>query len=162
MSRSDEFYGANDVSRMFPGEAPMAAVPWPQARKTPTHRSHSLPAIHEAMANPDAHREMVDPRNLRATQGMLTRAGVQHYASGSGELFADHASDINAEPHVFHNDKTGEQVLMSGHHRAAAHLLAGRQFEAVVAHGLPQTHKEAAAYQRDQIERGRAMRAQQA
>jgi hypothetical protein len=74
-----------------------------------------------------------DPR-LRSTQPSVTRSAVSHYLDSS-ELYADKHKAGNQVPVVWRTrNGVGEEqmVLMSGHHRATASALAGRQFHALV------------------------------
>lgn len=157
MSRADHFHGAG-FSAMFPDETPVTTAPWPQASPSKTHRTYNPALVDEALKDPDAHKQEVDPRRLHASQPNLTRAGVKHYMESS-ELLSDAHQAGNRDPVVFHDTMRGRDVLLSGHHRAAAALLQGHQFKPVVVSGEPATHREAADYQRAQIQRQRASRA---
>lgn len=163
MPRADEFYGSHDVSRMFPGNAPQTTVPWPTAGPTKTHRVDNPKAIHEALSSPHPDVRTFDPRELHASQPGLQRAAVDYYLNDktyreTGQTFADHHQDGNAKPVVFHDLASDKKILRSGHHRAASDLLAGRQFEGVYVAGIPATHADGAAFQREQIQAQRSAR----
>lgn len=145
MSRADEFFGAGSASasagvdRMFPSGSVAAGVPWAQAG-----RSKSRPVVgdrdvigKELMQPPPAQLREFDPRTLTASQGMLTRDAVAHYMTDdyarTGRPYRDQHEIGNQTPLVYRRPaRTGghEDVIMSGHHRAAAALLQGRQFPA--------------------------------
>jgi len=76
--------------------------------------------------------EEVDPRDLRATQPSVTREGVSYYLTPrykrTGQTFADYHRVVNRFP-VIYQREDGEQLIISGHHRAAVALLEGKQFE---------------------------------
>ena len=150
MSRAAHFHGAG-FAAMFPDETPITNAPWPQASPSRTHRTYNPALVDEALKDPESHRRDVDPRNLHASQPNLTRAGVKHYME-SDELMADSHQAGNQHPVVFHDTTANREVLLSGHHRAAASLLQGGQFRPVVVEGAPATHEEAADYQRAQIQ----------
>lgn len=160
MSRTDEFWGANSVDRMF-GDSPKTSVPWPEATPTKTHRYYDPRKVDEALSR-GQQPEPVDPRGLHATQPEVTRAGVSHYMSGTGQLYADAHQPGNQNPVVFHDEMRNRDVLLSGHHRAATALLRGEQFGAVRVSGTPATHDEARAYQHEVASRQREERTRQA
>lgn len=159
--RAAEFYGSNDVDRLFPGGSPTTSVPWSQVRPTRTHRVSNPEMVHDAIVNPDRYRTMsLDPRELHATQPGLQRAAVAHYMGPdyhrTGQTFADQHQAGNQTPVVFHNLDNDHLSIQSGHHRAASALLRGDQFDALVVAGHPSTHKDAAAFQRRVIDDARA------
>lgn len=161
--RAAEFYGAHDVNRLFPGGSPATPVPWNQVGPTKTHRVANDEMIHDAVANPERYHTIgLDPRELHATQPGLQRAATQHYMGDeyhrSGTTFADQHHAGNQTPVVFHNLDNGRLLIQSGHHRAAAALLKGQQFDALVVPGHPQTHRDAAAFQQKIHQEGRAKR----
>lgn len=163
MSRADEFYGAG-MDRMFPEGAPQSPSPWPSAPRTRTHAAINLRAIGEAVSHPERHEvQDLDPRRLHTMQSGLGRAGVDYYLHDpayreTGQTFADAHDAGNRTPVVFHDDASGRDIISSGNHRAAAALLSGGQFRALVVHGEPATHADNAAYQREIIERNRRNR----
>ena len=158
MSRANELWGAKSLDHLFPGGATTAPTPWPTARKTPILRSHNLPMVHDAMRNPDAHFRDMDPRELHGTQDMLTRVGVSHYLQGSSGTFADQGNAGNEHPVVFHNEKYDQNVLLTGHHRAASALLQGQNFRPIYVSGPPLSHRETSAYQNELIQAQRRLR----
>jgi hypothetical protein len=133
MSRLDQFWGAGDVDKMF-GGSPMTVTPWPRAGGRKDVQDYDPERVRAVLLKPDEHELVdIDPRHLSATQPMITRAGVQHYMPGggyeiSGRTFADRDNPGNQYPMVYHR-AGNDQLLLSGHHRAAAALLQGRQFK---------------------------------
>jgi len=75
----------------------------------------------------------VDPRGVRATQPSVTRPGVSYYLTTryqrTGHTFADYHRVANRFPVVYQRED-GEQLIISGHHRAAVALLNGKQLAA--------------------------------
>lgn len=138
MGRSAEFYGAGDIEKMFPESKPLTAVPWDQMgrRKDRQDYSRDLVAEHlRKLPGPEDIHE-IDPRILHATQPSITRAGVQHYLQHDyrhgGPTWADQHDIGNRIPLVYKREdlygREPQHILLSGHHRAAATLLQGRQF----------------------------------
>lgn len=158
MSRSAQFFGAGSVEKMFPDGAPTTVSPFPQASPSRTHRTFDPRLVDEALSNPEEHLRDVDPRTVHGSQPGLTRAGVAHYMENPDTLYRDAHQAGNQHPVVFHDETKDREVLLSGHHRAGAALLRGEQFKAVRVSGEPATHREAADYQREQIQRQRAAR----
>jgi hypothetical protein len=75
----------------------------------------------------------LDPRDLHATQGTVTRPGVNYYMGNeyqeTGRTYADMHQAGNRYPVVY--TRGGQNKLLSGHHRATAALLRGEQFRAI-------------------------------
>lgn len=88
--------------------------------------------MHQAIRE-DQPTEKVDPRNLVATQDHLVRSTVRGYVSDPNTVQHDTHQSGNKRPVVY--DRNGTHLILSGHHRAAAALLRGEQFDAVVVHG---------------------------
>ena len=129
---------AADPDTLF-GDAPTAPTPWPNAGRSKSRRDYDPDVVKDAIANPEHHHlQDIDPRDLRSTQPAITRGGVQHYLSDhydrTGETFADHGNPGNRRPVVYRRED-GQNLLLSGHHRATAALLQGRPLQAVVVHG---------------------------
>jgi hypothetical protein len=138
MSRLEQFWGSHDIDRMFPGGAPVTSVPWEQRGRRKTNQDYDQTRVQAVLLKPHEHELVdVDPRLLRASQPSVTRAGVQYYMGHeyehTGRTFADHASPGNQYPIVYHRE--AQRFLLSGHHRAAAALLQGRQFKGYVVEG---------------------------
>lgn len=161
-SRANEVFGAGDVDALFHGN-PTTPVPWPTAPRSRTHRTANDELVYNAVTNPDRFEtRAVDPRSLHATQPGLVRAATSHYMSGdyerTGETYADQNNSGNRQPVVFHDLDSGRNVLMSGHHRGAAHLLRGEQFNVLWVPGHRATHADASAFQRRLIDEQRQAR----
>lgn len=165
MSRLDDFYGAgahpaggsatpeqradaarSGINRMFPEGALSTSVPWPQAGRTKARpRVDFTRAIPKELGqHPDVPLTELDPRSLHASQPGLGRAAVTHYMGNdyyeTGRTFADPEQAGNRVPVVYRRPSTrapgtSEDVIMSGHHRAAAALLRGEQFKARIVEG---------------------------
>lgn len=146
-SRADKAYGRGDVSAIGgSGGSPLIVPPWNQASSWKGRKMYRTDLVQEAVRNHQEPEE-IDPRHLHATQSHLIRAGVNHYLSGSKELYADAHQAGNQTPVVYaRNNREGssdmpdwwtdtDHILLSGHHRAAAALLRGEQFKAIVVRG---------------------------
>lgn len=126
---ADQYYGARDPERLFQGR-PATMTPWDSAGRRKDRQDFDPEVVNAAVR--EGKTEPVDPRQLHASQPMLTRAGVAHYMT-SNEVYKDQHQAGNQRPVVY--DRNGTRVILSGHHRAAAALLRGEQFHAVVAKG---------------------------
>ena len=86
----------------------------------------------------DVHPESVDPRWLHMSQSSVTSSGVHYYMNSnwedSGETYADQGQAGNRHPVVYQHEGMGRRIILSGHHRAAAALAAGRPLQALVVH----------------------------
>lgn len=130
-------FGSGRMGLLFNG-SPQTPVPWPMTRGSKKAFTHDKAAVKEALENPGKHPlQPVDTRTLVATQPTITRAGVAHYLNGESGLYADKDNAGNARPVVFHNTTTNQNVLLTGHHRAAARMLKGEPLMAVVVNGVP-------------------------
>lgn len=125
------------------GDGPTTSVPFRLAghlkdEVTGEGLARRTKATMEGLQQP-VHLQDVDPRNLMATQGSVTRAGVEHYLGQQfhqkQELFADQHNLGNQHPTVYQRERDNGQLLLSGHHRATAALLRGQPLAARVIHG---------------------------
>ena len=145
------FYGRG-VEGLFGNEdevAPLRTVPWASASRLKAYS----PWDQELVARTLSGRSQppltdVDPIDLRANQPSITRAGVSYYAgSGSdyhktGKTFENSNNAGNRFPVIYRrepspiNPRAGaENVILSGHHRAAAALAMGRPLKAIMLEG---------------------------
>lgn len=143
VSRAPELWG-RDIGTLFPdrgrGPAPTALTPWPQASRT-RQGLYDKDAVAAALACPPPP-EAIDPRLLWCSQPGLTWAGVDHYLhhdtyARTGTTWADQGDAGNLRPVVYirtaHDGRRG--IILSGHHRSAAALLAGRPVLGIVVDG---------------------------
>lgn len=140
----DDLYGAKDIDALFPEGKEIASSPWAMAGRRKDRQDYDPDLVRRAIESPAEDLADVDPRHLRATQPMVTRGGVDYYMNDrrwaeTGRTFADQDNPGNAWPVVYrrHNEfRTAdwqpehEDLLLSGHHRATAALLQGKQFKA--------------------------------
>lgn len=127
-------HGAGDAGMFFKG-APKQIAPWPAAGRTKSNpRGYDPNLVQKALSNPAPHMRDMDPRNLHATQPWVTQEGVSHYMGTeyqrTGKTFADQHVEGNRFPVVYTDDR-GRNKLLSGHHRATAALLQGKQLRAI-------------------------------
>jgi hypothetical protein len=126
-------YGAG-VDAGFKGQ-PKIIAPWQSAGRTKSDpRGYDPQLVQNALKDPSAHMAEIDPRHLHATQPWVTRGGVDYYSGQeyreTGRTFADQHQAGNRYP-VVYQDRRGQNRLLSGHHRATAALLHGRQFQGI-------------------------------
>lgn len=140
-SRADRVYGGG-LDALFPpdedGPPNMTPVPWPQASRSKTHHTWDEDRVARSITHPDEFpTEQVDPRRLHATQPSLLRAGVKHYAEGGDNYGRDNGGDHrlgNDTPRVYRHEN-GEDILLTGHHRAAAAMVKGEPLSAKIVEG---------------------------
>lgn len=122
--RARRAWGSKDLGSLFPDDAP---ITYGVFKRAPIKR-HDTEAL-EAAVRAGGPKRLYDPRELHASQGAVTRAGVKHYMDHPGTLYADRHQAGNKTPVVY--SRGGVDELMSGHHRATAAILNGHQFEAI-------------------------------
>jgi hypothetical protein len=137
-SRLERAWGSHDPGTLF-GDAPSTSAPWPRAGRLKSRQDYDKDLVREVISDPEHHHMAeIDPRELHATQPSITRAGVAHYLGGdyerTGETFADKHNPGNRRPVVYRRED-GQNLLLSGHHRATAALLQGRPLRALVIDG---------------------------
>lgn len=122
-----QLHGAGDVDALFKGHA-WTTAPFPRAPRNKRQPLYDHEAVRETLASaPEL--EEIDSRHLFATQREVTRPGVNHYLTGdyeaTGRTYADHHDVGNQYPVVYTN-RSGHNIILSGHHRGTASLLRGR------------------------------------
>lgn len=133
----DHLWGCGDLDAVFHGH-PKTIVPWPSAPR----RKHQPRVPADVRANLDAPPvvEEVDPRLLHATQPWVVHHHAVYYLTGTWERgglpSADRHQPANRWPLVTRHH-TGRLVLLGGHHRALAALVAGRMLPARIAPAPP-------------------------
>lgn len=129
-------HGAKNLEELF-GESPVTPTPWPRAGQLKRRASFDQGVVNEALTGP---RELtrVDPRALHSTQPGITRQGVDYYMGTeyeeTGKTFADQGDPGNRYP-VVYDREDGQSLILSGHHRGAAALLRGEEFDAIRTQG---------------------------
>jgi GNAT superfamily N-acetyltransferase len=131
------------LESLFPsdedGPRSVAAVPWQQAGMRKDRKTYDENLVARSITHPHEFPiEDVDPRDLRATQPKVIRAGVKHYMENPERTYGeDNGGDRrlgNDVPRIYHRED-GQKIILSGHHRAAAALLKGEPLKAMVIHG---------------------------
>lgn len=134
--RADRVYGKGSIDALFPDGAPSTSCPWPMAGRFKASPMYDQAAVTKALSDPNrvSHMAEFDPRDLRSTQPSILRAVVAYYLTDqyrqTGETFADQANPGNKTPVVYVR-ADGQQILLSGHHRAAVALLRGQPLYAL-------------------------------
>lgn len=148
MSRLEEFHNA--AARHGSADAALDALipsgqtstPFPRAGQRKDRQMVDQETVAKHLKNPPVLTD-VDPRTLQSTQPAITRGGVKHYLSGeyerTGATYADQGNAGNRYPVVYARSREGtstvDNILLSGHHRAAAALIKGQPVRARVVEG---------------------------
>jgi hypothetical protein len=124
----DRLWGSADLARVFPNAIAKATLPWPRGRRLPGGRLFDRASLDAELAEPLPAIALLDPRTLWASQPYVTRAGVEYYLGSrwfrTGDTYADQHVMFNRLP-VVERRADGTDVLLGGHHRSCAALLAG-------------------------------------
>lgn len=122
-------WGTGDLSAVFHQSAVKVTLPWPRAGRMPDGHLFDRPSLEAELAEPVPAIALLDPRTLWASQPYVTRAGVEYYLGPrwfrTGETYADRHVAFNRLP-VVERRGDGTDVLLGGHHRSCAALLAGQ------------------------------------
>lgn len=143
--QASQFYGQG-VDRMFPGGARETSPPWPRAGSYKDIKDYDEGLVSQTLQRPPQLQD-VDPRNLHSTQPGIIRAAVDHYSGPeyheTGQTFERRGGNEGnrfpviyrreAHPRAYSNEP--QNLILSGHHRAAAALAEGRPLRAVVVEG---------------------------
>ena len=133
---------AKGVKSVFPdGASDVAPVPF-QAAATVDGEDLIDQAVVDNYLSQPVRLSNFDPRSLYATEPTVTRQGVEHYLEKSGgrprdsyamtgALYGDADEAGNQHPVIYRNPQTEELVIVSGHHRAAAALVEGRNLSGI-------------------------------
>ena len=138
-TRAGRVSGAGELDALFPDEALLTPVPWAQAGKRRTHATYDQEVVGALLAIPPLAAVFadLDPTDLHATQPSLTRAGVAYYLHDDyrrhGRTYADQFKAGNKFPIVYR--RGAQNLILSGHHRAAAALLLDKPYRARVIEG---------------------------
>jgi hypothetical protein len=127
--------GEEGVGKLFTGET--GQLPYPNALPIKGFRGGKHYDMDAIARSASLQPEHINPVYLTSAQGQVTRSGVQHYMN-STELYADKHSKSNEYPLVYEGtDRQGQSYrsLLSGNHRAVAHLLMGKPMLARVVRG---------------------------
>lgn len=134
--RVNRMYGSGDLDSVSRTAAVAGVAPWPRAARKRNAPLYDRDLVREALSQPRTEESVypADPRNLHSTQPGITRDGVEYYMSdeysNTGRTYADQGNAGNRQP-VVYRKASGENLLLSGHHRAGAALLKGEPFNAL-------------------------------
>lgn len=143
--RAEQFYGKG-LDYLFPEDAsPVRPTPWGQAGHLKDRERWDKSIVREALIRPPQLQE-VDPVDLLATQPNILRHHVGHYLTGkyertgrtaeSGENVGNRFPMVyRREPNPLNPESGVQNLILSGHHRAAAALVQGRPLRAIVVEG---------------------------
>ncbi len=125
----DHLYGKG-LNALFTTEGPMTMAPFPVAGRQKNAPLYDKDAVALALSSPPK-LVPVDPRTLHKTQPSVVRAGVQHYLSDPTSVYDDsHGGAANRYPIVY-TRSNGQNIILTGHHRATAALLKGQPLQAI-------------------------------
>lgn len=134
--QAHQFFGEG-VDNLFPHGAPITSTPWAGMSRQKKVKDYDPGVVREALSAPPVLSE-VDPRDLRSTQPMVTREGVEYYSGDTyaqtGRTFAEQGNVGNRHPFIYRRED-GQNLILAGHHRAAAALVQGRPLRAQVVEG---------------------------
>ena len=151
--RLDDLFGSNDMDKLFQGH-PQTPPPFEQAGRTKKQPRYYAVDPENPDDNPvkraltklsetpkeDRHKllESFDPRELRSTQPWITSSAMRFYMKDEdkekGETAADQNNIGNKYPFVYKRSD-GQNIILSGHHRATRALLRGEPLMALTAEG---------------------------
>lgn len=126
IERYTDLHGQGLDALFAEGSSPTAVIPFASARRGEALYDRAVVA--EALARP-VRLSAFDPRTLHATQSGVTKPGVDYYMgdryAATGRTYADQNAAGNRYPVIYRQPRTGELLILSGHHRATAALLDG-------------------------------------
>lgn len=116
------------------GAGQTAPTPWPRFPKLKGQRPYDPDLVAAKLREPPV-LEKVDPRPLYSTQPGLVRTHLNYYTGSeyhvTGKTAADQAVRENRFPIVYVR-RDGRALILTGHHRAAAALVQGKDLDAIV------------------------------
>ena len=142
---ADQFtqHWGKGMGSLFPeGSSGKTTPPFPAAGRRKSQMPYDQDLVHKTLAGSPVP-EAIDPRTVSSTQSWVTRAGVAHYMDEGnrtkGVLFGDAHEPGNQTPVVYSRKECEDcpetHMLLTGHHRATAALLQGRQFTGIRVRG---------------------------
>lgn len=124
-------HGSGDIDALFRGHV-STGVPFPTVGRMKGRPFYDQSAVRQTLQSPPQLEE-IDSRHLFATQPSVTRPGVSYYMGDdyqkTGRTYADQGNVGNQYP-VVYTDRQGQNIILSGHHRASAALISGQFLQA--------------------------------
>jgi len=120
------WWGCGDLDLCFKGAA-KTIVPWPSAgRRKEEPRTPVATVQHLLTAPPRLHE--VDPRTLYASQPWVLRTHTGYYLTGEWELTGRTSADMHSSANRYPTfaERSGQLVIITGHHRSLAALIRGQ------------------------------------
>ena len=125
------------IDAAFHSESGMTTTPWPSMTKRRDLQDYDTSLVQEALAAPHRLQDF-DPRDLWATQPNVTQPGVEYYMGNTylerGLTYEVGNNPGNRYPVVYRRSD-GQNLILSGHHRAMAALLSGQPLRAIMIDG---------------------------
>jgi hypothetical protein len=143
--RAEQFFGQG-IDRLFvPGTGDTRIVPWQSAGHLKDRGQYDNDLVQRTLRRPPQLQD-IDPVDLLATQPKIVRHHVEHYLSGDYEKTgktSEHGDNLgNRFPFIYRREpnplspSSGVQnLILAGHHRAAAALVQGKPLRAIVVEG---------------------------
>jgi len=143
--KADQFYGKG-IEGLFPeGSFERRGAPWEEASKFRHTGDYDQSIVNDALRRPPQLQE-IDPRDLHRTQPHIVKGGVDHYLTGeyekTGETYEMGEKLGNRFPFVYRREAATEgydpqpqNLILAGHHRAAAALAKGQPLRAIIVRG---------------------------
>jgi hypothetical protein len=132
--RTAELYGTGDIDEVFNGAA-TTVPPFRPASRRKDEQLFDRDVVAEALSGRTRLRE-IDPRVLHSTQRGITRDGVDYYLgdefSKTGATYADQNNPGNRHPVLYRHERSGQWLILGGHHRATAALIKGEPLLGIV------------------------------
>lgn len=132
------WWACGDLDVYFKGAA-KAIVPWPSAGRRKGEPRTPAASIEHLLAAP-ARLHEVDPRTLSASQPWVLRTHTSYYLTGEWELTGRTSADMHSSANRYPTfaERSGQLVIVTGHHRSLAALIQGRPVLARIVASDPQ------------------------
>ena len=143
--RAEQFRGKG-IESIFPeGSSGISGTPWESASRLKHYEDYDKNLVSETLRRPPKLQD-IDPVDLRSTQPRILKQHVDYYLSDeyrkTGKTSQQESNVGNRYPFIYRrepnpiNPEAGsENVILSGHHRAAAALVSGQPLRAIIVEG---------------------------
>jgi hypothetical protein len=141
----DRLWGSNNLDILFSGGS-ITPPPFPKAddrrRQRPAYDKNLVTdRLKEVLRTPEKDRSkllgQIDPRDLWSNQPSVERGHMEYYMNNEdskGSTSADNHNIGNKFPVVYKRED-GQNIILSGHHRATRALLRGEPLKALIIEG---------------------------
>lgn len=143
--QASQFFGRG-VDHLFRDDQREITPPWPRGHSYKDIQDYDTDLVSKTLQAPPQLQE-IDPRDLHSTQRGIIRSAVEHYVGPeyheTGQTYERRADNEGnrfpviyrreAHPRAYSSDP--QNLILSGHHRAAAALVQGRPLRAIIMEG---------------------------